>query len=394
MVVRPYPFGPAEQLLLHPAYLRLQAEEPVSRIVLPYGGEAWLVTKYDDVRTVLADPRFSRAATMDAGRELPRTISYRPQRPSVLTMDPPAHTRLRRLVANAFTARRAELSRDRVQEIADGLLDRLAEHGPPVDLVEALALPLPIATICELLGVPFGDRGRFRKWSDAILSLSACTTEEIQSANLSLRTYIAGLVERKRAEPADDLLTELISARDQEDRLTEEELVSFGVTLLVAGYETTAGHIGNFVWTLLRNPDRLAELHAEPSLVKPAVEELLRTTPTSAEVAFPRVAMADVELRGVLIATGDTVFVANPAANRDPEVFPRPDETDFRRETNPHLAFGYGAHHCVGAALARMELQVVLGSLLGRFPGLRLAGDVEFRKGRLIRGPQSLPVQW
>ncbi|MFD7653223.1 cytochrome P450 [Actinosynnema sp. NPDC059797] len=394
MEIRSYPFTEPDDLVLDPTLLELQRDEPVARVRLPFGGEAWLVTRYEDVKAVLADPVFSRAAVMEPGADVPRTLPSMPTETNILSMDPPDHTRLRKLVAKGFTARRTEQLRDRAQEIVDGLLDAVEEQGPPADLVEALAMPLPIAIICEMLGVPFEDRARFRAWSDAAMAITAFRPEEIVAANEALRGYIAGLVEAKRADPADDVLSVLVAAHDNEDRLTARELVSFGAALLAAGHETTANQIGNFAYLLLRDPDRLAELRDDPSLVPAAVEELLRVTPLGGSAGFPRIATAEVELSGVTIAPGEAVFVNNLAANRDPSVFERPNEVDFHREHNPHITFGHGAHHCIGASLARMELQVAIGTLLKRFPSLRLDGGVTFKKGRLVRGPQALPVRW
>ncbi|MDU0293406.1 cytochrome P450 [Saccharothrix longispora] len=392
MEIRSYPFAEPDDLTLNPAYLDLQRGEPVARVRLPFGGDAWLATRYDDVKAVLADPRFSRAAALNA--DVPRTLPNIQTDANILTMDPPDHTRLRRLVARAFTARRTEQLRERAQEVVDGLLDDLEAQGPPADLVEALAMPLPITIICEMLGVPVEDRVRFRGWSDAAVAITAFEPAEIVAAGEALTGYIQGLVQDKRGRPTDDMLSTLVAAHDDEDRLSEEELVSFGVALLVAGHETTANQIGNFVVTLLRNPDRAAELRDDPSLVPAAVEELLRITPLGGSAGFPRIAKEDVELSGVTIAAGEAVFVNNVAANRDPSVFDRPEEIDFHREHNPHIMFGHGAHHCIGAPLARMELQVAVGTLLRRFPLLRLDGDVTFKKGRLIRGPQALMVRW
>ncbi|MBY8849767.1 cytochrome P450 [Saccharothrix sp. MB29] len=216
---------------------------------------------------------------------------------------------------------------------------------PPADLVEALAMPLPITIICEMLGVPVEDRVRFRGWSDAAVAITAFEPAEIVAAGEALTGYIQGLVQDKRGRPTDDMLSTLVAAHDDEDRLSEEELVSFGVALLVAGHETTANQIGNFVVTLLRNPDRAAELRDDPSLVPAAVEELLRITPLGGSAGFPRIAKEDVELSGVTIAAGEAVFVNNVAANRDPSVFDRPEEIDFHREHNPHIMFGHGALH-------------------------------------------------
>lgn len=394
MEIRPFPFTEPDELVLNPEYLELQRDEPVARVRLPYGGDGWLATRYEDVKTVLADPRFSRAAVMEPGADVPRTLPTMPAETNILSMDPPDHTRLRRLVAKAFTARRTEQLRERAQEIVDGLLDGMEERGAPADLVESLAMPLPITIICEMLGVPFEDREKFRAWSEAAVAITAFTYDEILASGESLRAYIGELAERKRVDPADDMLSVLVAAHDNEDRLTTKELVSFGVALLVAGHETTANQLGNFVYQLLGDPDLLGQLRADPALVPAAVEELLRFTPLGGSAGFPRIATAEVELSGVTIKPGEAVFVDNLAANRDPSVFENPNDLDFRRAHNPHITFGHGAHHCIGAPLARMELQVAIGTLLKRFPQLRLDGDVTFKKGRLIRGPQALMVRW
>ena len=391
---RNYPFGEAVRLELDPTYEELREHEPVARVRLPYGGDAWLVTKYDDAKTVLSDPRFSRAAAL--GRDVPRSVPVIQNRPSILSTDPPEHGRLRKLIAKGFTMRRTEQLRARAQEVVDGLLDAMEEQGPPADLVEALNMPLPITIICEMLGVPYEDRGQFRVWSDRALAITAFTPDEVTAAMDSLTDYIAGLVEQRRKSPTDDVLGTLVIARDEEDRLSEDELVNFGVTLLVAGHETTANQLGNFMYTLFTNPDRLAELRADLELVPAAVEELLRITPLGGSAGFPRIATEDVELSGVKIAAGDAVF-SGQAGNRDPAVFDLPAEIDFHRESNPHIAFGHGVHHCVGAPLARMELQVAISTLLRRFPKLELAvpvEEVEFKKGRLVRGLAALPVRW
>ena len=391
----PYPFSEAQGLVLDPEYARLRDSGELARVTMPYGGDAWLATSYEDIKTVLSDPRFSRAATL--GRDVPRAIPLINYDSNILTMDPPDHSRLRKLVARAFTQRRIEQLRPRAQQVVDELLDRLIEQGPPADLVEGLALPLPITMICELLGVPFQDRDRFRAWSDTALSLTAHTPEEIEHARDSLRAYLSDLIGAHRANPSDDLLSELIVARDEHDRLTEEELVTFGITLLVAGHETTANQTGNFLYTLLSRPELLAELHADPSLLNQAIEELLRMTPLGNVAASPRIALEDVVLSGTLVRAGEAVMTQTAAANRDKSVFDHADEIDFHREQNPHIAFGHGAHHCLGAQLARLELQIAVGTVLRRMPGIRFAVPVEevrFKRGRLVRGLQSLPVSW
>lgn len=391
---RSYPFGPAERLDLNPAYAQLR-EQGLARVEMPYGGPAWLATRYEDVKMVLADLRFSRAATI--GEDVPRTLPSIMRDPSILGMDPPEHTRMRRLVAKAFTARHVDEMRPRIQEIIDQLLDRMIAVGPPADLAESLSWPLPIMVICELLGIPFEDRDRFRAWTDAGLTTTDDDMAGIEQARESLQRYLGDLVAKRRAEPTEDLLGQLVIARDEGERLSERELIVFGVTLLVAGHETTANQTGNFVYLLLRQRDLWQQLVDDPDRVPAAVEELSRFTPLGAAAAFARIAMEDIQVGDQLVRKGEAVLVQVGAANRDATVFERPDEIDFDRANNPHVAFGHGVHHCLGAPLARLELQMAVGTLVRRLPGLRLAvpaDDVAWRADRLVRGVRALPVAW
>ncbi|NYH79734.1 cytochrome P450 [Actinopolyspora biskrensis] len=391
---RTYPFSAPDRLRLDPFYAELRKQEPVSRVRLPYGETAWLATRYSDVRTVFADPRFSRAES--AERDEPRARPTQ-QRTGILTMDPPEHTRLRKLVAKAFTARRVEQLRPRAQRIADDLVGRMRRKGAPLDLVEEFALPLPITVICELLGVPYEDRDDFRVWSDAFLSTSKLSEQQVEDYVAQMRAYMAELVEQRRARPEDDLLSGLIQARDEQDKLSETELLDLAVGLLVAGHETTATQIPNFVYVLLTHPAELEWLRNSPERVPEAVEELMRFVPLGVNAAFPRYALEDVELGGVLIRAGEPVLASLASANRDEEVFERPEELNLARGSNAHIGFGHGPHHCLGAQLARMELQVALGTLLGEFADLRLGvaeQDVSWKTGMLVRGPRRLPVAW
>jgi cytochrome P450 len=392
---RAYPFREPEALALEPEYARLRDHEPLSRISLPHGGDAWLAVRHADVRTVLTDPRFSRAALLE--RDVPRTSPRRLTDPTLHTMDPPEHNRLRKLVAGAFSPRQIDRLTTHAQRVTDDLLDRIEDEGPPADLVAGLALPLPVAVICEMLGVPVADRDRFTGWIDVALATTAFTPEEIHRAFAELKDYLAGLVAARRREPADDLLGALVAARDNEGRLSENELVVLGVTLLYAGLDTTSNHIGNFAYTLLTHPGQLAGLRADPGLLDRAIEELLRFTPTVTSAGFTRIATEDVELGGVLVREGDAVMVHLDVANRDERAFACPDRLDITRARNPHLAFGFGPHFCVAAQLAKAELRVALGTLLRRFPGLRLADDagrLPWREGRMVRGLARLPVTW
>ncbi|MFI5778365.1 cytochrome P450 [Nocardia sp. NPDC051570] len=393
---RQYPFGAPVRLDIHPLYAKLRREEPISRVKLPYGGEGWLVTRYEDVKQVLADPRFSRAVTVDR-EDIPRVAPVPPRPNSLLSMDPPEHSRLRRLVAKAFTGRRVEQLRPHVREIVDGLLDELEGSGRPADLVQRFALPLPVTVICEMLGVPTKDQHRFRDFSDTVLSTTAYTREEIDAARVELERYLAELVAERRERPTDDLLGALVAARDEKERLTEDELVQMGIGILVAGHETTANQIANFTYLLLTMPEQWKFLCDNPESVPSAVEELLRYVQLGSGGGSARVATEDLELAGVTVRAGEAVFVNTQAANRDESVFTDPEILNLIREHNPHMAFGHGVHHCLGAQLARVELQVALGSLLRRFPALRLAvpaDEVPWKVGLLVRGPRQLSVSW
>lgn len=391
---RPYPFSPPVRLDLDPTYAQLRRTQPMVRVQLPYGEEAWLATRYADVRTVLGDPRFSRAASVD--RDEPRMT---PQRVDggILAMDPPEHTRLRRLVARAFTARRVEQLRPRTREIADDLLTRMIDSGPPADLVTAFATPLPITVICELLGVPVADQDGFHVWSEAIVSTTSLPPERIREYLDNLYAYIAGLVAERRHAPRDDLISALVEARDQRDKLSETELVQLIAGLLAAGHETTVTQIPNFVYALLTHPDEWERLKSAPQLIPNAVEELMRWVPLGVGSSFPRYALEDVDIGGVRVRAGEPVIASLSSANRDETVFADPDRLDLTRAVNPHLGFGHGVHHCLGAQLARMELQVALAALLDRLPGLRLAvpeAELAWKSGLLVRGLRTLPVTW
>lgn len=393
--VRPYPFSAPDRLNLDPLYARLRNQEPVTRVQLPFGEQAWLATRYADARTVLGDPRFSRAASV--GRDEPRTTP-RQVGGGILSMDPPDHSRLRRLVAKAFTARRVELLRPRTTEIAIELVDGMLAAGPPADLVDRFATPLPVRVICELLGVPPEDQHLFRAWSEAVVSTTSLSPERIESYIASLQSYMAGLIAQRRVAATDDLIGALVQARDDDnDRLTEEEMVELAAGLLAAGHETTVTQIPNFLYVLFTHPEQLAQLRTRPDLIPAAVEELLRFVPLGVAAAFARYATEDLTLGGARISAGEPVIVAMASANRDDTVFDDPDRLDFAREANPHLGFGHGVHHCVGAQLARMELQVALTVLLDRLPGLRLAvdeRDLTWKTGLLVRGLRTMPVTW
>ncbi|MFD4762030.1 cytochrome P450 [Streptomyces sp. NPDC058439] len=386
-----YPFNTADGLRLADEYERVRDQPGLLRVQMQYGEAAWLVTRYADARLVLGDQRFSRAAA--ASHDEPRQ-SEGQRDGGILGMDPPDHTRLRSLVAKAFTVRQIEKLRPQVRELTAGLLDDMEAAGQPADLVDLYALPLPVAVICRMLGVPAEDRPRFRVWSDDALSTTSLTAAEFDASREELRAYMTVLIEQHRQSPRDDLMTALIEARDGGDRLSERELVDLCVGILVAGHETTASQIPNFVLTLLDHPDQLARLRAEPELIANAVEELLRFVPLGSGAGQPRYATEDIEVGGTLVRAGSPVLVATGAANRDALRFTAPGVLDIAREGNQHLGFGHGVHHCLGAPLARLELQEALMALITRFPGLKPAGDVTWKSEMLVRGPRVMPVGW
>lgn len=392
MALPKFPFDSASPLDDEPEAARIRAEAPLGRVQLGDGTPVWAAVSYEAVRTVLSDPRFSRAAGSAAGA--PTITPGLADQPDLLVnMDPPGHTRLRRLMAGAFTARMVELRRPRVREIVGGLLDALAQQGPPADLVAGLAFPLPITVLCDLLGMPYEDIEHVRRWTDTVGSGDPQAAVEAQGA---IASYVAGIIAGKRVHPGDDLISRLIEARDQDDRLSEGELLNTFFGIMGAGFETTANLIPLLLLALFRNPDQLDRLRAQPELVPGAVEELLRFT-RLIPAAFTRVATTDVEIGGVTVTQGQTVFPLHASANRDESVYPDSNRLDVTREGPPHLAFGTGPHVCIGAPLARVELQEALAGLLGRFPMLALRvpeSELQWRPANFPSGLLSLPVTW
>jgi cytochrome P450 len=377
-------------------HARLRARRPVTPVVLPGGPGTWLITGYGEARAALADPRLSKH--MPGWHPEPDSI-FAALDLHMLNSDPPDHERLRKLVNKAFTARRVERLRPRITAIAAGLLDDMQAGGrpgvrPEVDLLASFAFPLPITVICELLGVPAGDRDDFRTWSATIVANTAAP-EVFQAHATAMVRYFKALLAAKRREPADDLLSALIAARDDEDSLSENELVSMAFLLLVAGHETTVNLIASGVLALLLNPAELARLRAEPALIGGAVEELLRYVNPVNHTTF-RCAAEPVEIGGVRINRGDPVIVALSGANRDPARFGDPDRLDLGRDSAGHLAFGHGIHYCLGAPLARLEAEIAISGLLARFGSISLAVPVtslRWRPSTLIHGLESLPVR-
>ncbi|GAB2805611.1 cytochrome P450 [Streptomyces daliensis] len=386
-----YPFNDPQGLTLHERYRDALAHPRLTRVRLPYGEPAWLATRFADVRAVLGDPRFSREEA--ARHDAPRTQPVQPP-PGILSSDPPHHTRIRNLIAKAFTPRRVEEMRPAIRARAEELVGAMLAMGPPVDLVEHYALALPVSVICELLGVPLEDRPRFRQWSDDALSTNRLSKEEFEASRTGLQSYMTELYDKRRAAPRDDLVSALIAVRVDDDRLSEEELLDLGVSLLVAGHETTASQISNFLYVLIEEPEQWERLRADPGLIPAAVEELLRYVSTGSGGGRVRYATEDVEVGGTRVRAGEPVLVAFGAANRDAERFEDPDALVLDRNDRHHVGFGHGVHHCLGAALARVELQETLRVMLDRMPGLRLAGDITWKTKMLVRGPRVMPIGW
>jgi cytochrome P450 len=388
----------------HALYRVLRDERPVARAVTPLGLRVWLVTRHADAREALNDPRLSK----DGGRfmELLDRHSVAPDKRMafadslaghMLNSDPPDHTRLRKLVNRAFTVRSISRMRPRIEAIAHALADdmeaRATAGDGSVDLLDTFAFPLPMTVICELLGVPDGERDAFRRWSNTLLS--AGTAQERGAAGAAMAEFLARLVADKATNPGDDMLSAIVQATDDADRLSPREATSMAFLLLVAGHETTVNLIGNGVLALLTHPEQLAELRADPGLTPAAVEEFLRFD-GPVNLATLRYTTEPVAISGTEIPAGEVVMVALTAADRDAERYPDPDVLDLHRDTGQHVAFGYGIHHCLGAPLARLEGEIAFRTLLDRFPDLALAAEPEtlaWRSSTLIRGLTSLPVR-
>ncbi|MFI9185077.1 cytochrome P450 [Streptomyces goshikiensis] len=380
----------------HSAYARLREAAPVRRIEGTDGRPAWLVTRYDDVRAALADPRLSLDKRNAAeggyrGLTLPPALDA-----NLLNMDPPDHTRIRGFVTRAFTARRVEQLRAPMRESADRLLDALGPHGT-TDLMASYAAPLPIIVICDLLGVPEEHRRDFRVWTDALIAPDPARPGAAKEAVAAMLGFFLELVAHKRERPGADLLSDLVAVRDSDgDRLTEDELLSLAFLILVAGYENTVQLIGNAVLALLRHPYQLAVVRKDPSRLRAAVEEAARYE-GPALLAIRRFATEDVTLSGVTVPAGETVLLSLAAANRDPDRFSGPDLFDVFRDTAGHLALGHGIHYCLGAPLARAEAEIALAALLDRFGALALAEPAEgprWRPSLRARGLLELRVRY
>ncbi len=403
-IVSPDLASPAFKADPYPFYARLRAEAPVWRATLRDRRTAWLVTRYDDVARVLKDDAFAKdklnAMDPEQRAKTPWVPGFlKPLERNMLDLDDPDHARLRALVSKAFTPRLIEQLRGRIEALCEELLDameRERDRKGGTDLVAGYALPLPATVIAELLGVPAGDHAKFHRWSNRLVSVSSGRDMlRALPAALSFVRYLRNLVERRRADPQDDLITALIRAEEAGDKLSEDELLAMAFLLLVAGHETTVNLIASGTLALLENPEQAERLRRDPSLVKPAVEELLRYT-SPVGMATERYAREDTEIWSTTIPRGGLVLAVLGSANRDERHFEDPDALDLARDPNRHLAFGRGGvHHCLGAPLARMEGQIALNALLRRFPGARLAiapETLRWRRGLFLRGLERLPL--
>ncbi|WP_204359002.1 cytochrome P450 [Streptosporangium sp. 'caverna'] len=395
-----YPFRNPTALEPPEEWAALRQGCPVAPIRLASGDEALLLTRYEDVKQVLSDPRFTRQLDAEGAARVTANESggvFGSRRSSMASGSGEGHQQWRRLVGRAFTAKRVLAMQPRIEAMAEQLVEEMLERGSPADLVRGLGFPLPVWVICDLLGVPDADRDRFAYWSDTMLSMTKFSQAQIDAAQAEFAEYFVAHIAARRADPGEDLLSELITIVDAADgRLTESVVLGTGQGLLVAGHETTANMIGKMAAMLLADRSRWDRLRADPTLVRPAVEEVLRFD-ANPGFGIPRYLTEDVEVAGRTLPRGTTVVCSMAAANRDESAFEHADAMDLHRTPNAHLAFGVGPHSCLGQALARTELQAVLKVLLRRVPTLDLAVPADTlarREGLLVGGLQRLPVSW
>ena len=393
------PFSPEFVRNPYPSYHLLRAQQPMYMTPLGF----WVATRYEDVTQILRDKRFGKnfeGRMIEAyGPEVFDNPAYGSMRHWMLMQNPPNHTRLRSLVAKAFTPRHLEALKPRIQSLVDELIDIVEDNGE-MELINEFAYPLPLNVICDMLGIPVEDRVRFERGSRTsgrLIDPTPMTPDELEDANngfLEQQEYFLGLIEERRRQPTDDLMTVLVQAEEEGDRLSEEELVANIILLFGAGHETTVNLIGNGMLALLSAPDQLDKLKRDLSLVPGAVEEMLRFD--SSVQLTSRTVFEDTEIGGVIVKAGETVMTLLGAANRDPENYDNPDEFDVTRQNVRPTSFGGGVHHCIGAPLARIEAQIALETLLRRLPGIRAvgAGDADWRPTFTLRGLKSLPVVW
>jgi cytochrome P450 len=398
-----YPFAPVAAHEAAERYRRIAADRPMTRITMPYGGDAWVIHRNAAAREMLSDPRFVRKPFRTGERVVPYFVQF-PDflMTTVQFQDPPEHTRLRRLVQRAISPRRVREMRDTAVAFANELIDVMVAKGGPIDLVHNYALPLPIQMLSNLLGVPAEDHEKFERWSSSTLAVANMSEDEIAGNMMELVVYMMALIEERRREPREDLLSLLANARDQDETLTDEEILPIALVLIIGGFDNTANFICSGVLSLLQNDDQRALLLTDvDGLMPTAAEEVLRHSrfelglPVAGQGALvPFVATEDVEIDGQLVAAGEAIMVDPRAAAHDGIALPDSERFDITRENNPHLTLSYGLHHCLGAPLARMELQVGIGELFKRLPELRLAGEASINFDHLSQPIAQLPVTW
>jgi cytochrome P450 len=398
----PFPFPPLPPEEALEAFRKVRADRPMTKVTMPHGGDVWVIHRHAAAKRMLEDRRFVRQVFRE--REVPYFVQFPPFLLQTFQWsDPPEHTRLRRLVARAFTARRIEQLRQAAQKMADTLLDRMTADGRDEgDFAKEFAIPFPIRVLCELIGVPEVDRERFIGWSHALLAVSGMTENQIQQNSIELYGYLAALIAQRRAEPKDDLLSMLASAGEKDDSLTDEEILPIAMVVLVGGFDNTANFITLGVTSMLHNPEHLKLLLTDIDTITPTlVEEILRHggfvqgQPVGGGGGLPpHMASEDVEIDGQLIRKGECVLVDIAGANHDENAFDDAHAFDITRKANPHLTLSHGLHHCLGAPLARMELQVALSTVFRRLPTLRLSGEAVSITETLTGGTSSLPVAW
>jgi biflaviolin synthase len=392
--VRDWPALDLDGTDFDPVLAELMREGPLTRIRLPHGtGWAWLATRHEDVKLITNDPRFGRAEV--TRRQVTRMAPHFKPRPGSLAFaDQPDHNRLRRAVAGAFTVGAMKRLRPRAQRMLDALVDGVVRDGPPADLVERVLEPFPIAVVSEVMGVPDADRERVHSWTREIISTSG-GVEGAERAKNSLYGWITDAVRVRAQAPGDDVYS-LLGTAVARGEVAEQEAVGLAGPLQIGG-EAVTHNCGQMLYLLLTRPELMARMRERPAERGAVLDELLRWIPHRSSVGLARIAREDVELRGHRIRAGDPVYVSYLAANRDPDVFADPDRIDPGRDAGPHLSFGNGSHYCTGAVLARMQLELLVDTLLDRLPGLRLAGgadQVAWRRRTMIRGPRTLPCAW
>ncbi|MEU1961392.1 cytochrome P450 [Nocardia sp. NPDC019255] len=398
-----YPFGAVDPDEAAARYRAIAADRPMTKMTMPFGGDAWVIHRNAAARQMLSDPRFVREPFRTGERVTPYFVEF-PDflRTTLQFEDPPHHTKLRKLVQRSISPKRVKAMRDSAVEFADHLIDEMIAKGAPTNLVHDYAVALPIQMLANLLGVPPEDRPKFQKWSSSTLAVANMPEEEVVANMTELVVYMMALIEERRKNPREDLLSDLANARDKDDSLTDAEILPIALVLIIGGFDNTANFICAGVLSLLRNPDQLELFLRDPDGMAPtAVEEILRhgrmalgDTITGGGGLVPFVATEDVELDGQVIARGEAVLVDPASVNHDGVAVENDEVFDIRRSNNPHLTLSYGLHHCLGAPLARMEMQVGLAELFKRLPGLKLDGEAVIDKDNLTQAITDLPVSW